>query len=105
MESMLEVRYQEGLYTSYRNPKKKAAFPFGHGLSFTTFNFGRASVVRGPNCSAEVCSRLTITNNGTRNGTEVVQAYLEFQSAQDTPSRVLRGFCKTRVLKPGESQD
>eukprot|EP00747_Dinoflagellata_sp_TGD_P090477 gnl/TRDRNA2_/TRDRNA2_164720_c1_seq1.p1 gnl/TRDRNA2_/TRDRNA2_164720_c1~~gnl/TRDRNA2_/TRDRNA2_164720_c1_seq1.p1 ORF type:complete len:170 (-),score=27.10 gnl/TRDRNA2_/TRDRNA2_164720_c1_seq1:289-798(-) len=99
----LEFEYSEGLFTSYRNPKAKALFPFGHGLSYTTFEFGAASLVA-DKCSAAVCAELTLTNKGKLAGTEVAQAYLEFETAKDTPSRMLRGFYKTSLLQPGESE-
>merc|ERR1712032_1354937 len=95
--------YSEGLFTSYRNTTAKAAFPFGHGLSYTSFRFGTPELVTGRGCIAEVCARLRVRNNGKHHGAEVVQAYLEFPSAENTPSRLLRGFQKTRILAPGES--
>jgi len=96
--------YSEGLFTSYRDPKAEFAFPFGHGLSFTTFDFGTPQL-SAQGCLAEVCARLRVTNTGERQGAEVVQAYLEFESAADTPRRILRGFYKTRVLSSGESEE
>jgi len=101
----MTYEYTEKLFTSYRNPSLKAAFPFGHGLSYTTFEFGTVSVVRGSHCAVEVCARLTVTNTGKRAGREVVQAYLEFSQAKDTPARVLRGFFKTRLLEAGDAQE
>jgi len=95
--------YREGLFTSYRNPFMEYAFPFGHGLSFTNFNYDTPQIVKAT-CAVEVCASLTITNVGSRPGAEVAQAYLEFETAANTPKRILRGFYKTRVLKPGESQ-
>mmetsp|Transcript_118176 Transcript_118176/g.346170 ORF Transcript_118176/g.346170 Transcript_118176/m.346170 type:complete len:941 (-) Transcript_118176:126-2948(-) len=95
--------YTEGLFTSYRNPDVEYAFPFGHGLSYTTFELGVPSIVK-DDCSAKVCASLTVTNTGERPGREVVQAYMEFEAAVDTPKRIMRGFYKTKVLKPGESE-
>merc|ERR1719282_922455 len=97
--------YHEGLFTSYRNPDVKVAFPFGHGLSYTVFNFGMPQLVRKGECLGRACVRLAVSNVGNRSGTEVVQAYLEFETIVDMPKRILRGFHKTRVLQPGESEN
>merc|ERR1712008_107042 len=102
------VPYSEGTFTSYRSPTFKAAYVFGHGLSYTHFSFGRPQLVVGPNCSAAVCVRILITNDGSRPGTEMVQAYLHFTRHRylvQKPSLLLRGFCRTRMLHVGEMQN
>jgi len=104
------VNYSEGLFTSYRNPRLKAAFPFGHGLSYTEFEYGEPRAIRGPgpDCPApsRCCVTLTVRNIGERRGAEVAQAYVEFPSAgPDTPRRMLRGFHKTKVLEPKASEE
>jgi len=99
-----QVPYSEGRATSYRSPTFKAAFPFGHGLSFTSFAYGRPQVDRS-SCNARACLRLPISNTGKFPGREVVQAYLEFPPEGAVPGRVLRGFRKTRLLQPGESEE
>jgi beta-glucosidase len=103
----MQVSYSERLFTSYRSPTFVAAYPFGHGLSYTTFAYGtpqKIAVAAGcPVESFEVCVGLNVTNSGARQGAEVVQAYLHFGLADEaTPELVLRGFYKTRVLQPSE---
>lgn len=95
--------YTEGLFTSYRNPQVQVAFPFGHGLSFTTFTYGEPSIVKN-GCLAEICVGMAVTNSGMRSGREVAQAYMEFEAAEETPRRILRGFVKTRLLQPGDTE-
>jgi len=96
------VRYEEGLLTSYRSGIA-AAFPFGHGLSYTQFTYSEPEVVsRG--CQVQVCLQLDISNSGERAGVEVVQAYLSFSSGEDVVYRALRGFQKTSLLQPGERE-
>jgi len=96
--------YSEGLFTSYRDPHAEFAFPFGHGLSYTTFEFGTPQMLKA-GCSARICVSLKVTNTGDRRGAEVAQAYLEFESAAETPRRILRGFHKTQALEPGMSEE
>jgi len=100
------VRYSEGTFTSYRSPTFKAAYAFGHGLSYTHFSFGRPQLLVGMNCSAAVCVRTLITNVGSRPGTEMVQAYLHFTRPRlPHASLLLRGFCRTQMLQLGEKQN
>jgi len=102
------VPYSEGTFTSYRSTTFNAAYAFGHGLSYTHFSFGRPQLVVGANCSAAVCIRILITNDGSRPGTEMVQAYLHFtrhQHLQQEPSLILRGFSRTRMLQVSEMQN
>jgi len=96
--------YSEGLFTSYRNSSLRVAFPFGHGLSYTRFSYGEVSVVTGKDCPAVVCLTMSVTNVGQMTGIDVAQAYLEFPAAVATPSRILRGFVKTKDLEAGETQ-
>jgi len=101
-----QVRYEEGLLTSYRSPTFKAAYPFGHGLSYTRFKYSRPELHPGPSCPQALCIRVAVANAGRREGVEVVQAYVHFDEppAQE-PKLVLRSFQRTRLLNPGESQD
>lgn len=99
------VRYSEGTFTSYRQPTFKAAYAFGHGLSYTHFSFDRPQLLVGTNCSAAVCVRIVIANVGNRPGTEMVQAYLHFPRQRlPSASLLLRGFRRTRMLQLGERQ-
>ncbi len=100
-----ETRYAEGIYVGYRyfdTFGKKAAFPFGFGLSYTSFKIGR------PELSADadrITVRAEVTNEGAYNGKEVVQLYVSSPSASlDQPFKVLAGFAKTNELLPKEAQ-
>lgn len=79
-----------------------AAFPFGHGLSYTTFDYGAASA---GGCSGELCVKLTITNTGSVAAKTVVQLYLEFPEEAQHPAPLLKGFTKTGLLEPGKSEE
>ena len=83
-------------YRWYTAHKVVPAFAFGHGLSYTSFNYANVS------CSNEKVSAV-VTNSGKRAGAEVAQLYLEFPAAANTPPLQLKGFVKTRVLQPNES--
>jgi len=96
------VMYKEGLFTSYRSGFK-AAFPFGHGLSFTNFSFSDTEATK-VDCPGVACVKTTVTNTGERAGSEVAQAYMEFPAEANEPPRVLRGFQKTGLLQPGQAE-
>jgi beta-glucosidase len=95
-----DIHYTEGMRTSYRNTDLNAAFPFGHGLSYTTFDYGAASA---GGCNGELCVKLTITNTGSVAAKTVVQLYLEFPEEAQHPAPLLKGFAKTKLLQPGSS--
>ncbi len=89
---------------TYRYFEGKPLYPFGHGLSYTTFSYSglmlpRKALKAGDPLSAEVA----VTNTGEREGDEVVQLYLGFPNVAGAPIRALRGFRRIH-LKPGESQ-
>lgn len=94
------AEYREGLYVGYRYYETagvEVLYPFGYGLSYTTFSYSRLIV-------GEKGVVLTVTNTGSRDGAEVVQLYISKPDAQVfRPVRELKGFCKV-VLKAGESQ-
>lgn len=103
-----QVYYTEGIYVGYRyfDTKKVAPqFPFGFGLSYTTFKYGR------PSLSASTLSdggsiKLTVpvTNTGKREGKEVVQLYIgDEKCSEDRPAKELKGFEKVS-LQPGETK-
>lgn len=103
-----EVNYTEGLYVGYRyNDKKKIKplFPFGHGLSYTTFSYGKIKIDRkAMDVNGTIELKIDITNTGTREGAEVVQLYIEdVKSTLDRPVKELKGFEKV-FLKPGETK-
>jgi beta-glucosidase len=99
------ARYSEGLLVGYRwYDKTKAAplFPFGFGLSYTTFSYRRIDVVRrdAPQPAARVS--VVVTNTGTRAGAEVAQLYVAGPAGSLEPAKQLRGFRKV-LLRPGRS--
>src|SRR5690606_6032914 len=104
-----EVRYGEGLLVGYRWYDARAidvAFPFGHGLGYTTFSYGDVSAeARGSGAEVEVDVRVTVTNTGSRAGSEVVQGYVAdpVASVQRT-ARELGAFAKVH-LEPGASHE
>lgn len=102
----LVAGYSEGELVGYRFLDQnglKPAFPFGHGLSYTTFSYGEPSVkMLGPD-SCEV--RLKISNTGNREGKEIVQLYVSPRNkAAGRPLKELKGFMAL-PLKPGESRE
>ncbi|GAA1614835.1 glycoside hydrolase family 3 C-terminal domain-containing protein [Actinoplanes couchii] len=94
------VRYGERLYVGYRHHDARdldVAYPFGHGLSYTTFEYSDLDVT---GLTVEV----TVTNTGDRPGKEVVQLYVrDVESTVDRPVRELKGFRKVH-LEPAESK-
>jgi beta-glucosidase len=102
------VRYGESLYIGYRWYEARnlpVAFPFGHGLSYTTFRYddARASATTLADVDGLTVT-VNVTNTGARNGSEVVQAYVrDVEASVRRPEKELRGFAKVR-LEPGETR-
>lgn len=97
--------YSEGLDIGYRWYDDKGVaplFPFGHGLSYTSFNYSNLSVGE-VSKSGQAAVRCDITNTGSRAGAEVPQLYLGFPAADGEPPKLLKGFVKV-TLQPGETQ-
>ena len=94
------VQYREGLYVGYRYYQTAGvpvAFPFGHGLSYTSFAYSDLKA------SADGVT-LTVTNTGDRAGAEIVQLYVAKPDAKIfRPAQELKGFAKV-PLRPGESR-
>ncbi|MBT0995088.1 glycoside hydrolase family 3 C-terminal domain-containing protein [Cellulomonas sp. DKR-3] len=104
-----EVRYGEGVLVGYRwydTRELDVAYPFGHGLGYTTFAYGDVvATVRGEGAGSTVDVRVTVTNTGARTGSEVVQVYVrDPQAAVLRPVRELKAFAKV-TLAPGESRE
>jgi beta-glucosidase len=104
------VRYGEGIFIGYRAYDKadqEVSFPFGHGLSYTTFALDDLRVeVRGSVEDGDLLAAVSVsvTNTGEVAGAEVVQAYVgDVQSEVARPVRELKGFAKVR-LEAGETQ-
>jgi beta-glucosidase len=103
------VRYGEGVFVGYRGHDKleqPVSFPFGHGLSYTSFAYDDMAVaVRGSHADGDlrVSVSCRVTNTGDRAGQEVAQLYVHDREASVTrPVRELKGFVKLD-LAPGES--
>lgn len=95
--------FTEGLEVGYRfydSNSKRPLFPFGHGLTYTTFRMGGFTVRRG---GGGATVGLKLRNTGKRAGSEVVQAYVGFPPSAGEPPRQLKAFRKVRVL-PGRSR-
>jgi beta-glucosidase len=104
------VRYGEGVYIGYRGYDKSGqdvAFPFGFGLSYTTFDLTDLTVTTSGSVATDTLSAtvtLTVSNTGPVAGAEVVQVYVgDEESSLGRPVRELKGFTKV-PLEPGESR-
>jgi len=98
------VHYDEGLAIGYRaldRARKTPLFPFGFGLSYTSFAYSALRLTGGLDGSLEVS--FALGNIGTRAGSEVAQLYLSFPAAAGEPPRVLRGFTRAS-LAAGETR-
>ena len=101
-----EVNYGEGIFVGYRYYDKRdlaPLFPFGHGLSYTSFAYSDLKVTKKVMIGGKVQVSLTVTNTGKLAGKEVVQLYVsDLQSSLPRPPKELKGFAKP-ALAPGES--
>ena len=100
------ARYVEQLAVGYRGySDKPVAFPFGHGLSYTKFEYTIASAPfsrRSHNHNnTNIIIRIEVKNIGPVAGAEVAQLYLTWPKSAQEPTPALRGFQKTSVLSPG----
>ena len=99
-----QAQYREGLYVGYRfhdTADVAPLFVFGHGRSYTTFGWSDATV-SGSGCDLTV--ELTVTNTGSRAGSDVVQLYVrDVESTVYRPDRELRAFAKVH-LEPGAAE-
>ena len=99
------VQYSEGIDVGYRwydTQGLSPLFPFGYGLSYTSFSFSNLSVTTLPKGGAATVSA-TVTNTGSRAGADVAQLYVTDPSAAGEPPRQLEGFARVS-LQPGGSQ-
>jgi beta-glucosidase len=104
----LKTVYGEGIYIGYRHyERSKIAplFPFGHGLTYTTFEYGTPSINNNVLSESEgVTVTIPITNTGAVAAREIVQAYVkDIKSALPRPEKELQAFAKV-LLQPGETQ-
>ena len=100
-----EVYYKEDVFVGYRHfatNNVKPLFPFGFGLSYTTFAYSKPTATLEGN---NIVVQTTITNTGKVAGKEIAQVYSSApQSNLPRPSKELKGFAKTKLLNPGESE-
>ena len=98
--------YEEDIYVGYRyfdSFEVPVSYPFGFGLSYTTFEYSDAKIAQ-KNDIYDVT--VTVRNTGELEGKEVVELYISApdNKAANKPAKELKAFAKTKLLKPGESQ-
>lgn len=104
-----ELYYKEDIFVGYRfadkQKKNKPLFSFGHGLSYTTFQYGKAAISdKQMSRDGELTLTVPVTNTGSRAGKEVVQLYIsDLKSSLPRPIKELKAFKKIE-LQPGETK-
>lgn len=106
---IIDEEYKEGIYVGYRwtdRQKKRPAFAFGHGLSYTTFSLSKAVADRREMTLGDsIAFTVSVKNTGSVAGAEVVQLYVSDKKASvDRPLKELKAFRKV-FLQPGESRE
>ncbi len=100
------TKYEEGIYVGYRWFDKQnlpVSYPFGFGLSYTSFEYSAPTVV---NDGTTVTATVTVKNVGEVAGKEAVQLYVTAPAGKlDKPVKELKAYAKTAKLAPGESQE
>ena len=99
------TNHEEDIYVGYRffdSFGRKVAYPFGFGLSYTTFEYSKPVVkLNGDKVNVSI----NVKNTGSMSGKEVAQVYIAAPTGKlEKPAKELKAFAKTRELKPGESQ-
>jgi beta-glucosidase len=101
------VHYTEGIFVGYRGYDQSGIepqYPFGYGLSYTTFSYSQLRLVpETPSSTRELSVSFTVTNSGRYAGTEIGQVYLGLPAAVAAPPRKLVGWARVK-LEPGESK-
>lgn len=109
-ETVVDMKYNEGIFVGYRwadkQKKVKPLFPFGHGMSYTTFAYGKpAANKKVMSADEQIVFTVTVKNTGEREGQEVVQLYIsDKKSSLPRPIKELKGFKKVK-LAPGEEKE
>ena len=100
------TNHEEDIYVGYRyfdTFNREVAYPFGFGLSYTTFEMSKPVVKAKGNSAVEIS--IIVKNTGAVAGKEVAQVYVSAPKGRlEKPAQELKAFAKTRELKPGESQ-
>lgn len=109
-KDVTKIQYSEGIFVGYRwtdrQKKVQPLFSFGHGLSYTTFEYGKpVADKREMKTGEQITVTVPVKNTGNREGKEVVQLYIrDKKSSVERPVKELKGFCKVS-LKPGEEKE
>ena len=109
-KKIIDEEYREGLFVGYRwtdrLKKQKPLFPFGFGLSYTTFKIGKAVAdKRSMTVDDKITFTVAVTNTGSRAGAETVQLYIhDKKSSVERPYKELKAFRKV-FLQPGETKE
>jgi beta-glucosidase len=102
-----EVIYEEGIYVGYRYYNTfnvKPSYEFGYGLSYTNFRYSNVKL-SASHFNNKITASITVTNSGKAAGKEVAQLYIAAPGKTlNKPAEELKGFAKTKLLKPGESE-
>jgi len=106
-EKPIHSFYREGIYVGYRyydSYNVPTAYEFGYGLSYTTFAYSDLKL-SSDTFSSKLQVAVTVMNSGKVAGKEIVQLYLSAPTTEiEKPAQELKGFAKTKLLNPGESQ-
>ena len=109
-QKVIDLKYNEGIFVGYRwadkQKKVKPLFPFGHGLSYTTFAYSKpAADSKIMSADGTLTVKVTVKNTGAREGQEIVQLYIsDKKSSLPRPIKELKGFQKVK-LAPGEEKE
>ena len=99
------TKHTEGINVGYRyftTTRESVSYPFGFGLSYTTFSYSKPAVKA---TKDGLTASVTVTNTGKRVGKEVVELYVSAPAGGlEKPARELKAFAKTRELQPGQSE-
>ena len=95
---MQEGRWFEKFRSNYLDVSNEPLYPFGYGLSYTTFAYSDIHLSSTEmSADGELTATVTVTNTGSRDGEEVVQVYLKKNGETDGPIKTLRAFKRVRI--------